>query len=66
MLIGCFFTKVKSNLLDIFSRIGSWVKYGVAIFVLFIIFVVLTPLGSLVVSNDVNVISSCFNSNEFN
>ena len=65
VLVGCFFTKVESNSSDVFSGIGSWVKYGVAVFVFFIVFVVLTPLGSLVVGDDVDVISSCFDSNEF-
>ena len=65
VLIDYFFVKVESNSLDIFSRIGSQIKYGVAIFVFFVIFVVLILLGSLVVGNNVNVVLNCFDSNEF-
>ena len=65
MLTDCFFTKVKSNSSDVFSGTGSWVKYGVAVFVFFIAFVVLIPLGSPVVGNDINVVLSCLDSNKF-
>ena len=65
MLIDCFFIKVKSNLLDIFSGTGSWVKYKVAIFVFFIVFVIPILLGSLVISDNINIVLSRFNSNKF-
>ena len=65
VLVGCFLIKVESNSLDVFSRISFWVKYGVTIFVFFIVFVVLILLGSLVVSNNINVVLSRFNSNKF-
>ena len=65
MLIDCFFTKVKFNSLNIFSRIGSWVKYRVAIFVFFVVFVVLISLGSLVISDNINIVLNRFNSNKF-
>ena len=65
ILIGYFFTKVKSNSSDIFSGTSSQVKHEIAIFVFFIIFVVLTPPGSLVISDNINVVLDCFDSNEF-
>ena len=65
VLAGCFFIKVESNSSDIFSKTSSWVKYGVAIFVFFIVFVVLILLGPPVVSDNVDIVLSCFNSNKF-
>ena len=63
--VDCFLTKVESNSSDVFSEIGSWIKHEMAIFVFFIISVVLIPLGSPVISDDINIVSSCFNSNKF-
>ena len=66
ILTSWFFTKVESNSSDVFSRVDSQVKYRVAIFFFFIVFVVLILLGSLVVSNNINIVLSCLNSNKFN
>ena len=65
VLIGRFSAKVESNSSDVFSGVDSWVKYGVAVFVFLVVFVVFTPLGLLVVGDDVDVVLSRFDSNEF-
>ena len=65
ILIDQFLIKVKSNSSDVFSRVSSQIKYGIAIFVFFIIFVVLILLDSLVVSYNINIVLSCLDSNEF-
>ena len=36
-----------------------------AVFVFLVVFVVFTPLGLLVVGDNIDVVLSCFNSNEF-
>ena len=65
VLVGRFPVKVESNLSDVFSGVDSWVKHRVAVFVFLVAFVVFTPLGSLVVGDDVDVVLSRFDSNKF-
>ena len=65
VLAGRFSAKVESNSSDVFSGVDSWVKHGVAMFVFLVAFVVFTLLGSLVVGDDVDVVLSRFDSNEF-
>ena len=60
------FIKVKSNSLDIFSRISIRIIYRVSIFIFFIIVLILVLSSLLIVSNNNNIVYRSFNSDKFN
>ena len=58
--------KVKSNSLNIFSRIGMWIIYRVFIFTFFATVLIIILFGLLIIDNNSDVVFHGFNSNELN
>ena len=66
VLICWFLIEVKSNLLDIFSRLGLQTEHEIAMFTFVVIVIILALLGLLVISYNINIVLHRINSNEFN
>ena len=65
MFILLVFIEVEPNILDVFPRFCTWVIYEMLIFILLVTILVLTPLGSLIVSNYNDVVFRGFGGDEF-
>ena len=66
MFVLLVFTEVEPNTSDVFSRFCVWVIYGVPVFPLLVIVLVLVPLGSLIVGNYNDVVFRGLSSNKLN